>query len=145
MEYQYTIDALIAVLRKEIEAARSMETLLNEKQRAFIQWHTGDLESVVSEEEKIIALMASWEKERTALLKSMSRTHGRMLSIMELLDKYPSHELQSAYDELRTVAYRVIRKNNQNRDLVQSTLTFVRRTLTGITGNFRYKLLDQKV
>lgn len=145
MDFQPTIVSLTAVLRKEIAAAAVMESVLTQKRNAFIRWHTGDLAVVVAEEEGVISTLALLEKERTAHLRTLSRPHGRMLTMKEVLAHYPSPELQAAYEELRTVSARVVRWNNQNRDLVQSSLTFVRRTLGAITGNFRYKLLDQKV
>lgn len=145
MEQQQTVDALTAVLKKETAAAVNMEAVLTRKRTAFIRWHTGDLAAVVAEEEGIINSLNMLEKERLALVRTLSRRYGKMLSMKEVLAYYPSDELYEAYDDLRTVSSRVVRWNNQNRDLVQSSLTFVRRTLGTITGNFRYKLLDQKV
>ncbi|NUN69078.1 MAG: flagellar protein FlgN [Bacteroidetes bacterium] len=145
MELQQTVEALTAVLKNETAAARDMEAVLTRKRSAFVRWHTGDLAAVVAEEEGIIASLNRLEKERVAHVRTLSRRYGKMLSMKEVLAYYPSDELFEAYDDLRTVSARVIRWNNQNRDLVQSSLTFVRRTLGAITGNFRYKLLDQKV
>lgn len=142
---QNTIDALIAVLRKETAAAEQMEQLIRQKQKAFIQWHGGDLESVVAQEETIIGTMSELEKERIALIKLLSRNQPKLLTMKELLSLYPSSELLAAYNGLKDVSSRVIRYNNQNRHLVQSSLSFVRKTMGFITGNFRYKLLDQKV
>lgn len=145
MEQQHTVEALTIVLKNETTAAMKMEAVLTRKRSAFIRWHTGDLASVVAEEEGIITTLNDLEKERLALVRTLSRRYGKLLSMKEVLAYYPSDDLYEAYDELRTVSSRVVRWNNQNRDLVQSSLTFVRRTLGTITGNFRYKLLDQKV
>ncbi len=142
---QNTIDALITVLRKEAAAAEMMEQLIRQKQQAFIQWHSGDLESVVAQEESIVGTMSELEKERIALIKLLSRNQPKLLTMKELLSLYPSIELLAAYNGLKDVSSRVIRYNNQNRHLVQSSLSFVRKTMGFITGNFRYKLLDQKV
>ncbi len=142
---QDSIDALVTVLRKESKAAAMMEQLIRQKQQAFIKWHSGDLEVVVAEEEGILSTMALLEKERIALIKLLSRNQSKLLTMKELLSLYPSTELFAAYNELKDVSSRVIRYNNQNRHLVQSSLSFVRKTMGFITGNFRYKLLDQKV
>ncbi|MFZ4621112.1 MAG: flagellar protein FlgN [Bacteroidota bacterium] len=142
---QNSIDALAAVLRKESKAAAMMEQLIRQKQQAFIKWHSGDLEVVVAEEEGILSTMSLLEKERIALIKLLSRNQPKLLTMKELLALYPSDELFSAYNELKDISSRVIRYNNQNRHLVQSSLSFVRKTMGFITGNFRYKLLDQKV
>ena len=142
---QEHIDALVTVLRKESKAASMMEQLIRQKQQAFIKWHSGDLEVVVTEEEGILSTMELLEKERIALIKLLSRNQPRMLTMKDLLSLYPSMELLAAYNELKDISSRVIRYNNQNRHLVQSSLSFVRKTMGFITGNFRYKLLDQKV
>ncbi len=80
-----------------------------------------------------------------ALVRTMSAGRGRLLSMSEIVALEPSPELEAVYRDLRAVSARIIRRNNQNRDLLQSSMSFVRRTLSFITGNFRYKLLDQKV
>lgn len=140
-----TLDSLAAVLRKETDTASMMEELIRRKQRSFIQWHTGELESVVVEEEGIISALTILEKERIALVKMLSRSQQRLLTMKEILALYPDAELARAYADLQTVSARVMRFNHQNRQLVQSSLSFVRRTMGFITGNFRYRLLDQKV
>ena len=140
-----SLDALAVILRKESKAAAMMEHLIRQKQQAFIKWHSGELEVVVAEEEGILSTMSLLEKERIALIKLLSRNQPKLLTMKDLLALYPSIELMAAYNELKDISSRVIRYNNQNRHLVQSSLSFVRKTMGFITGNFRYKLLDQKV
>lgn len=138
-------DALVRVLRRECETADRIDAAMKERQQAFIRWHTADLQSVLDEERTLLEAMALLEKERTALVRAMSAGRGRLLSMSEIVAADPSPELETVYRDLRAVSARIIRRNNQNRDLLQSSMSFVRRTLSFITGNFRYKLLDQKV
>lgn len=138
-------DALVRVLRRECETAERIDEAMKGKQQAFIRWHTADLQSMLEEERTLLEAMALLEKERTALVRTMSAGRGRPLSMSEIVALEPSPELEAVYRDLRAVSARIIRRNNQNRDLLQSSMSFVRRTLSFITGNFRYKLLDQKV
>lgn len=139
------IDDLVLVLRRQISAAAMMETLLMKKQRALVGWHSDDLALVVAEIEGVLSTLSVLEKERTALMKAMSANDPQCTSMQQLLVRFPSEELRQAHRELREVSARVIRRNGQNNDLVYSSLSFVRRTLGFITGNFRQQLLDQKV
>jgi len=138
-------DALVRVLRRECETAERIDEAMKGKQQAFIRWHTADLQAMLEEERTLLEAMALLEKERTALVRTMSAGRGRLLSMSEIVALEPSPELEAVYRDLRAVSARIIRRNNQNRDLLQSSMSFVRRTLSFITGNFRYKLLDQKV
>jgi flagellar biosynthesis/type III secretory pathway chaperone len=138
-----TIVALTAVIKQEADLAEQMETLLKEKQNAFIDWKPEELDTVVKEEEGYLHQITELEKKRTALVISLTKD-GHQKKLTELADEFGSDELRKEAKRLRRASERVMKKNIQNKQLLQSSLAFVQNTLALLTNNFQRQLVDQK-
>jgi len=138
-----TIIELTSVIQQEADIAELLEVLLKEKQNAFIYWKPEELESVVKEEETILRRIAELEKKRTLLVSDLSKS-GKEKKLSEIADEFNNDDLRLQAQRLRLASERVMKKNNQNKQLLQSSLSFVQHTLALLTNNFQRQLIDQK-
>ncbi len=138
-----SITELTAVIQQEADIAESLETLLKEKQHAFIYWKPEELDLVIKEEEMILHRIAELEKKRVMLVSQFSEK-GEEKKLSMIADEFDADELRIQAQRLRVASERVMKKNNQNKQLLQSSLSFVRHTLVILTNNFQRQLIDQK-
>jgi flagellar biosynthesis/type III secretory pathway chaperone len=140
-----TKEELTTILKEETEIAEALDTLLKSKQRAFIKWNTGELSGVMEEELFLLNRLSFLEKQRTTIFSELNQETGQEGTLKEYLKHYPSPELESQYERLKTISESVVKKNNQNQQLLKSSMSFVNNTLKTITDNYQRQLLDQKV
>jgi flagellar biosynthesis/type III secretory pathway chaperone len=138
-----TINELIAVIQQEADIAETLETLLKEKQNAFINWNPEELDIVVKEEETLLHRITELEKKRTLLVSQLSK-NGKEKKLSTIADEFGAEDLRIQAKRLRAASERVMKKNSQNKKLLQSSLSFVQHTLALLTNNFQRKLIDQK-
>jgi flagellar biosynthesis/type III secretory pathway chaperone len=137
------INELTAVIQQEADIAESLETLLKEKQNAFIYWKPEELDRVVKEEESFLHRIAELEKKRIVLVSQFSKT-GEEKKLSTIADEFDAEDLRVQAKRLRVASERVMKKNSQNKQLLQSSLSFVQHTLVLLTNNFQRQLIDQK-
>jgi len=138
-----TIIELTSVIQQEADIAEALEALLKEKQNAFIDWKPEELEVVVKEEETILHRIAELEKKRTLLVAKLS-DKGKEKKLSEIADEFENDNLRQQAQRLRFASDRVMKRNNQNQQLLQNSLSFVQHTLALLTNNFQRQLVDQK-
>jgi len=138
-----TIIELTSVIQQEADIAEALEALLKEKQNAFIDWKPEELEVVVKEEETILHRIAELEKKRTLLVAKLS-DKGKEKKLSEIADEFDNDNLRLQAQRLRLASDRVMKRNNQNQQLLQNSLSFVQHTLALLTNNFQRQLVDQK-
>lgn len=138
-----TITDLTVVIQQEAEITESLEALLNDKQNAFIHWKPEELSEVVKQEESFLRRIADLEKKRTKLVSQLT-TNGKEKKLSEIAEEYNAADLRTQAKRLRVASQRVIKKNDQNKQLLQSSLAFVQHTLALLTNNFQRQLIDQK-
>lgn len=140
-------DEMVRVLKEETAVAESLEQLLKAKQQAFVQWNSGELNDTVKKEEELLLQLSLLEKERITIFRALNPDwQGKQEGAMkEYLAHYPSPELQEQYERLKNISLNVMRRNKLNKQLLQSSLSFVHNTLKAITGNYQRQLLDQKI
>jgi flagellar biosynthesis/type III secretory pathway chaperone len=138
-----TITELTSVIQQEAEIAELLEALLKEKQNAFIYWKPEELDSVVKQEESFIRRIAELEKIRISLVTHLSQ-NGEQKKLSIIADEFGSEDLRTQSKRLRAASESVIKKNDQNKQLLQSSLSFVQHTLVLLTNNYQRQLIDQK-
>ncbi len=138
-----TVTDLTVVIQQEAEITESLEALLNDKQNAFIHWKPEELNEVVKQEESILRRIADLEKKRTKLVSQLA-IDGKEKKLSEIADEFNAVDLRIQAKRLRIASQRVIKKNDQNKQLLQSSLAFVQHTLALLTNNFQRQLIDQK-
>lgn len=138
-----TIIELTSVIQQEADIAEALEALLKEKQNAFIDWKPEELEVVVKEEETILHRIAELEKKRALLVAKLS-DKGKEKKLSEIADEFDNDNLRLQAQRLRLASDRVMKRNNQNQQLLQNSLSFVQHTLALLTNNFQRQLVDQK-
>ncbi len=138
-----TINELTSVIQQEAELAELLEALLKEKQNAFIYWKPEELDSVVKEEESLLRRIAELEKTRTSLVTNLSND-GEQKKLSMLAEEFGSDDLRVQALRLRIASENVMKRNDQNKQLLQSSLSFVQHTLALLTNNYQRQLIDQK-
>lgn len=138
-----TINELTSVIQQEAELAELLEALLKEKQNAFIYWKPEELDSVVKEEESLLRRIAELEKTRTSLVTNLSND-GEQKKLSILAEEFGSDDLRVQALRLRIASENVMKRNDQNKQLLQSSLSFVQHTLALLTNNYQRQLIDQK-
>ncbi len=138
---------MIRILKEETEIAESLGELLKSKQRAFVKWNSGELAGVVKDEEGLLHQLSILEKERAIIFRALrpGSPENQGETMREYLEHYPSPELQELYERLKNASSAVLKRNGQNKRLLQSSLSFVHHTVRTLTDNYQRRLLDQKV
>lgn len=142
------IEVLTSVIQREAEVAEALEKIMKKKQQAFIHWKSDELEKAVKDEEALVTQLHELEKERTSLQKtivSAVASEENIVTVSDLLKRYPSNELKAVSDRLKRASAKILRRNKQNRQLLQNSLSFVQHTLAVLTNNYQRSLVDQKI
>jgi hypothetical protein len=138
------ITELAEIVNQEAEVTEALVEALKDKQKAFTRCKPEELEPVVQKEINLLYQMADLEKRRTDIVKTL-KPHAKTFKVSALVEEYGTETLKKSAARLKKAAQEVLRKNNQNKQLLKLSMDFVQHTLSIVTNNYQKQLLDTKV
>jgi flagellar biosynthesis/type III secretory pathway chaperone len=130
-----SIDRLALVLSQSVRRYEELLALLQHEKEAAIDSDASQLSDVVEQKTELMAVLAALEKKRSRLLQSLAGSlgipqHGLTLSALSLsLPADESLRINRLSASLRSLAAKVQRANDENRQLVLHCLDLVRSAL----------------
>ena len=124
---------LVDALDRECALYERLLVLSGKKTPVIIQRDLKELSKISADEQAVVSLIAAVDKEREAVMDSISDVIGekgnnlKLIELIRMLDSRPNEQraLGNKRDKLKSLAERVQRVNDQNQILLQSSLEMV--------------------
>ena len=127
------MENLIMILQEEGTAYRELLELSMKKTPIIIEGNLEGLQKITDEEQNVVARINHLDGKREEVIKDIANvtnrdvTNLKLADIIRLLSPRPTEQAQlaKAHDELKEVVGNMVRVNEHNRDLIQSSLEMV--------------------
>ena len=127
------MDNLIEVLGKENEEYKKLIALSEEKTPVIIAGDIEKLNSVTEREQAVVNLIQKLEKERMLVMKDICEVTNhsgeelKLPQLIQMMSRQPAEQkkLTALHDELKVTMEHMKRVNEQNRELLESSLEMV--------------------
>ncbi len=127
------MENLISVLEEEGKAYEELLELSMKKTPIIVGGDLESLQKITDEEQIVVARINRLDARREDVTKDIANvlnkdvTKLKLVDIIHLLSQRPVEQkaLAAAHDKLKTVVGQMVRVNEQNRDLIQSSLEMV--------------------
>lgn len=127
------MENLISVLEEEGKAYEELLELSMKKTPVIIGGDLEGLQKITDEEQNIVARVNRLDAKREEVTKDIANvlnkdvTKLKLTDIIRMLSQRPveQNKLAAAHDRLKTVVGQMTRVNEQNRDLIKSSLEMV--------------------
>ena len=127
------MENLINVLEEEGKAYEELLELSMKKTPIIVGGDLDGLQKITDEEQMVVARINRLDAKREEVTKDIANvlnkdvTKLKLADIIQMLSQRPEEQKQlaSAHDKLKEVVGQMVRINEQNRDLIQSSLEMV--------------------
>lgn len=127
------MENLISVLQEEAEVYQELLELSLKKTPIIVSGDLESLQKITDEEQSIVARINSLDARREEVTKDIANvlnkdvTKLKLADIVAMLAQRPveQKQLAQAHDSLKEVIGNMVRVNEQNRELIQSSLELV--------------------
>ena len=140
------MENLISVLQEESEMYEKLLELSIKKTPIIVNGDLEELQKITDEEQEIVAAINQLDAKREEVTKDIANvlnkdvTKLKLVDIIQMLSQRPveQKQLASAHDKLKEVVGQMTRINEQNRELIQSSLEMVEFDLNLIQNHLRH-------
>lgn len=127
------IENLIEILNDENSEYENLLELSKKKTPVIISSNIKALEAITDEEQIVVSKINQLDAKRETVIQdianviNMDVTTLKLVTIIQILEKRPQERnlLAKAHDQLRDTIKRMVDVNNQNRELIKSSLEMV--------------------
>lgn len=127
------MENLISVLEEETKAYKELLELSMKKTPIIVSGDLAGLQKITDEEQSIVAKVNRLDGKREEVTKDIANvlnkdvTKLKLVDIIQMLSQRPVEQKQLAavHDTLREIVGQMTRVNEQNRELIQSSLEMV--------------------
>jgi len=144
------MEALIAILKEQLNGYKNLLDLAKRKQRALIGNDIKDLDSLNKEEHQIIIGATKLENKRLEIIKGFRNILGSNIesyTLKEMAEKAPEpfqEQLFEVYQELNKVVDELNKINKENSSLIEQALKIVNFTISTIAQSEREVIYPEK-
>lgn len=132
---------LLDILKNQKNLYRQLLSLSLEKRSVLIKGNIAELERITKEEETLIIQVGRLEEQRQALHNALANHFALSpveLSISRLIDRIEEPlktRFAAVFDDINEIIGQIVEANNNNTDLINSSLEYVNFSLNLLTNN----------
>lgn len=127
------VENLISVLNKQYEEYENLLELSCRKTTIIVEGNLEKLQQITDEEQRVVGIVNHYEAERTEVMKDIANVINKDVETLKLNDlaqmlaqRPEEHKaLTEIHDKLRSVALRMKKVNEQNKELLENSLEMI--------------------
>lgn len=141
---------LVQVLTAQAELAEAIAANVGQQQSAIVHFDIPELERLVADQEELLPPFHQLEAERSRIGRALVGESGTERSpalqeILRSLSPADAEKVRRCGDRLRSTVEAIRRTGEQNRVLLEHSGKLLRESLRLLTGDFRKRLIDQRM
>jgi len=117
-----SIEILTGIIRNQDAVQKKLIKLEKEKTQILLKGTPDDLDSVLNSEQALLMQSESFERQRTALQKSMGTAGWRLKEILEHCSQEEKYSLEPVYLQLKQSLHLLRKANELNRRVIAARL-----------------------
>ncbi len=146
---------LIKILTELSSKLNEYQELVAAKQKALVENDYQNLESITHSEEKILMAIEQTGRKRVDYMMKLSEKYNLPKNILKLSDLLEQAEgkmdeesfgsLSALSGEIKEKLHFILRTNEKNRGLIESSRSFIKEIITSVIGMKKRSLIDKKI